>query len=146
MGAILGDFCPILGSPRWLASSEFNHTWYVTSLLMGDYYCGVRKFWQSFVWSLWTKTHFWTPKSCLNDAITAIVLHQSNHRYFLAKVCSQRKVEVQYCNNRSLFPRVAACNLVICRHFDRFPPQGGNRIYRHCSCIQVRVSPTHNNS
>jgi len=43
-GAILGNFWPILASPRWLTSSEFNHIWYVNSLLMGNYYCGVRNF------------------------------------------------------------------------------------------------------
>ena len=26
---VLGDFCPIPGSPRMLTSSEFKHTWYM---------------------------------------------------------------------------------------------------------------------
>ena len=56
-GAMLDDFCPILGSPRWLAFSEFNHNLYVASLLLGDYYC-VRNFWLSVVCSWWTKTIF----------------------------------------------------------------------------------------
>ena len=60
---ILGKFFPILGSSRWLAISEFNHTWYMISLLIGDYYCGVRKVWLSFVWYSWMKTCFFDPKT-----------------------------------------------------------------------------------
>ena len=44
---------------RCITVSELNQSWCVSSLLMGDYYCGLRKFSLSFIWSLWTKTHFW---------------------------------------------------------------------------------------
>ena len=142
----MGDFCSIPVSPRWLRVSELNQSWCVSSLLMGDYYCGVRKFWLPFIWSSRTKTHFLSPKSCLNDAATAIMLHQSNHQCYLMKVCSHRKVEVQYCDKRSLFPRDTARNVTIFTYFDRFPPQEGDRIYCHCSCILVRVGPTYNSS
>jgi len=43
----------------------------------------------------------------------AIMLHQSNHQHFLMKVCSYRKVEVQYCDKRSSFPGVTARSGVI---------------------------------
>jgi len=48
-GAILGDFCPTPVLPRWLTMSELNQSWCVSSLLMADYYCDVRKFWLSFI-------------------------------------------------------------------------------------------------
>jgi len=92
------------------------------------------------------KPIFLNPKSCLhvNDAATATVLYQSNHQSnhqcacFLVMVHSQKKVKMQYCDKRLSFPGVTACNL---RHLNRFPSQGGNRIYRHYSCILMRVSP-----
>jgi len=92
------------------------------------------------------KNPFLGLNSCLNDATMAIMLHQSNHQYFMMKICSHRKVEVQYCDKRSLFPRVTARGVVIFTYFDRFPPHEGDRIYHHCSCIQVRVGPTYNSS
>jgi len=58
-GVIFYDFHPIVGSTRWLAIFKFNQTSYVTSLSMGDYYCGVRKFWLSSVWCLRMETSFW---------------------------------------------------------------------------------------
>jgi len=113
---------------------------------MGNYYCSVRNFGKSFFCSWRTKTRFWSPKSCLNDATTAIILNQSNHQHFLVMVHSQRKVEVQYCNKRLSFPGVIACNLIFFRHFDRFSPKGGNRIYCHYSYILMKVNPTYNSS
>ena len=50
-------------------------------------------------------------KRCSNSS-------QSNYKYFLVKVCSQRKVELQYCDKRSSFPGVTARNYVICKYFD----------------------------
>jgi len=109
---------------------RFNHTWYVNSLLMGNYYCGVRNFWKSLFCTWRTKTHFLKPKSCLNDTVMAIVYYQSNHQCFLVMVHSQKEVEVQYCDKRLSFPGVTARNLIFFRHLDRFPPQAGNIIYR----------------
>ena len=43
-GVFSGYFCPIVGSPRWLQMINLHQTWYVTSLSMSDYCCGVRKF------------------------------------------------------------------------------------------------------
>jgi len=100
----------------------------------------------SFVWSLRRETNFLSPKSCLNDTAMAITLHQSNHQYFLMKVCSYRKVEVQYCDKRSSFPGVTARNVKDFTYFDRFPSQEGGRICCHCSCILMRVGPTYNSS
>ena len=112
-GAVLGDFCPMPIPPRWITVWELNQSWCVSSLVMGDYYCGVRKFWLSFIWSLWTKTHFLGLKSFLNYAMMVIMLHQSNHQYFLMKVCWHTKVEVQCCDKRSSFPGVTAHSVVI---------------------------------
>ena len=120
-----------------------NQSWCVSSLLMGDYCCGVRKFWLSFIWSSQMKIHSLCPKSCLNVAATAVMLHQSNHQCFLMTACSHWKVEVQYCNKRSLFLGVTACNDMI---FNQFPPQEDDRRYFHCTCILVRVGPTYNSS
>ena len=112
-------FGRFLVSPRWLTVSELNQSRYVSSLLMGDYYCGVRQFWLQFIWPSRTETRFLSPKSCLNDAVMAIMLHQSNHQCFLMKVCSHRKVEVQYCDKRSLFPRDTARNVMIFTYFNQ---------------------------
>ena len=87
-GAILCDFCPIPVAPRWLTVSELKQSWYVSSLLMGDYYCGVN--YHSF--GLRRQKPFLGPKPCLNYATIAIMLHQSNHQYFLMNLCSHRKV------------------------------------------------------
>ena len=78
-------------------------------------------------------TYFSIPHFCLNDA-AAIVLHQSNHWYFLVKVYSQREVEVQqYCDKRLSFPGVTAYNLTICRNYDWFPSQWSSIIYQAVS-------------
>ena len=82
---------------------------------MGDYNCGVRKFWLS---SSWMKILFLGLKSCLNDATMDIMLHQLNHQYFLMKVCSHRKVEVQYWDKKSSFPGVTARSVMIFTYFD----------------------------
>jgi len=57
----------------------------------------------------------------------------------LVMVHSQRKVEVQHYDKRSSFPGVTDRIFIFCRHFNQFPPQGGNRIDHHCSCILMRV-------
>ena len=49
-----------------VSNLQYNQS--VISLSMGDYYCGVRKFWLSSVWCLWTETSFLSPKWCTNDA------------------------------------------------------------------------------
>ena len=49
-GVIFYDFGPIVGSPRWLEIFKFSKTLYVTSLSMGDYYCGMRKYWLPSIW------------------------------------------------------------------------------------------------
>jgi len=140
-------------TPRFLTNtgltqvaSKLNHTYYANSLLMINYYCGVRNFQESFFCSWQTKTHFWSQKFGLNDAATVIVLNQSNHLCFFPMVHSQGKVEVQNCDKRLSFDGVTARNLIFFRHLDQFPPQGGNRIYCHYSCIVMRVSPTYNSS
>jgi len=61
-GVFLGNFHPIVGQPTWLQMINLHQTWYVTSLSMSDYCCGVRKFWPPFVWCLWTKTNILSLK------------------------------------------------------------------------------------
>jgi len=67
-------------------------------------------------------------KSFLNDAMTVIMLCQTNHQYVLMKVCSHKKVEVQYCDKRSSFLGVTVRSVVIFIYFNWFPHQEGDRI------------------
>jgi len=57
LSAILYDFLPILGLPRWLTSSEFNHTEYVNSLLIATVVWGTLG---NHSWR--TKTRFFEPE------------------------------------------------------------------------------------
>jgi len=67
-------------------------------------------------------------KSCLNDATMAIMLLQSNHQYLLMKVCSHRKVEVQYCDKLLPFLGVVAHSVMIFTYFNPFSHQEGDGI------------------
>ena len=88
-GEIFYDFRPIVGSPRWLTIFKFNQTLCVTFLLIGDYYCGVRKFGLSSVWCLGMETSFLSPKWCTNNAAKGNLL---NCQCFLMMICIWKKV------------------------------------------------------
>jgi len=93
------------GSPRWLISSEFNHTWYAGEFFAILWY---EELLEIVILLLTDENPFLSPKSCLNNAATAIVLYQSNHQCFLVMAHSQRKVEMQYCDKRLSFLGVTA--------------------------------------
>jgi len=122
-------------------------TWCVNTLVMGNYYCGVRNFWKSFFCSWQRKTHFWARNPVWHNAATAIVLCQSTNAFFLWWYTRRGRLK---CNilikDYHFLELVAAHNLIFFRHLDRSPTQGGNRIYRHYSCILMRVSPTYNSN
>jgi len=95
----------------------------VSSLLMGDYYCGVRKFWLSFIWSSRTKTYFLSPKVLPKWCSDSDHVPTIKSPIFLIKVCSHRKVKVQYCDKRSLLWELQLVMSLIFTYFNQFSSQ-----------------------